>query len=155
MMELRRILQENRGVSLMEVTLAVAIFAGVIGVTAQSLASFYVSIDLQEQRMEAALSCRTVMDAIREKRAQYEDDFPGDLLGWVEAGNEANWAEFLADNASHVELEEQAVEVACYNTNGDAAGVADNPIMVHVTTTWKDRKGRDMSASIMTMLTDH
>ena len=155
MMDLRRLLRDNRGVSLMEVTLAVAIFAGVIGVTAQSLASFYVSIDLQEQRMEAALSCRTVIDAIRERRVQYKDDFPGDLLGWIEAGNEADWAEFLANNSEHVELDEQSIEVACYNTNGDAAGVADNPIMVDVTTTWKDRKGRDMSASIMTMLTDH
>jgi type II secretory pathway pseudopilin PulG len=153
-MDLRRVLQENRGVSLMEVTLAVAIFAGVIAVTAQSLASFYVSIDLQEQRMEAALSCRTVMDAIREKRVQYEDEFPGDLLGWVESGNDAEWAEFLADNGDHVELDEQSIEVACFNTNGDAAGAADNPIMIHVTTTWRDRKGREMSASLMSILTD-
>lgn len=154
-MDLRRVLQENRGVSLMEVTLAVAIFAGVIAVTAQSLASFYVSIDLQEQRMEAALSCRTVMDAIREKRSEFEDDFPGDLLGWIESGNDADWAEFLVDNSNHVELNEQSMEVSCYNTNGDAAGAADNPLVVHVTTTWRDRKGREMSASIMSVLTDH
>ena len=43
-----RLFQDERGVTLIEITLAVAIFAGVIGVTAQALMSFYVSIDVQE-----------------------------------------------------------------------------------------------------------
>jgi hypothetical protein len=152
-MDIKRLLKDNRGVSLMEVTLAVAIFAGVIGVTAQSLASFYVTIDVQEQRMEAVSASRSVMDALREKRAEFTENFPEDLIEWVDAGNESEWEEFLVDNEGHVELSEQVIEVLCLNRAGDEAGVGDNPLVVHVTTTWQDRKGRTLSAQVVSMLT--
>ena len=149
-----RIIQDQRGVTLMEITLAVAIFAAVIGVTAQSLMSFYVSIDMQEQRMEGVASCRSVMDALREKRYEFKDAFPEDLLAWIETNNETSWEDFLADNSEHVELSEHAIEVNCFNEAGEAADADDNPIVVHVTAEWVDRKGRAMSATVVSMLTD-
>ncbi len=153
-MDIKRLVNDNRGVSLVEVLLAIAIFAGVIGVTAQSLASFYVSIDIQEQRIEAVNACQGVMDALREKRRQFKNNFPEDLLSWVDAGNAASWEAYMADNSGHQELAEQSITVACYNDNGDAAGATDNPIMVEITTSWKDRKGRTLTASVFSMLTD-
>ena len=149
-----RLIHDQRGVTLMEITLAVAIFAGVIGVTAHSLMSFYVSIDMQEQRMEAVATCRSVMDSLREKRHEFEDTFPEGLIAWVEQNNESHWEAFLADNSEHVELAEQSIEVTCFDMEGNAAGGDDNPIQVQVTTEWLDRKGRAMSASIISVLTD-
>lgn len=149
-----RLITEQRGVTLIEVTLAVAIFAGVIGVTAQSLMSFYVSIDMQEQRMEAVATCRSVMDSLREKRAEFEDTFPQGLLTWIEQNNESDWEEFLADNSEHVELDGQSIEVACFDLAGNEAGPDDNPILIEVTTDWIDRKGRPLSASVISVLTD-
>lgn len=153
-MEVKRLLKDNQGVTLMEVTLAVAIFAAVIGVTAQSLASFYVAVDMQEQRMEAVSTCRSVMDAMREKRTEFKTNFPEGLLGWVAANNEESWSDFHADNSDHIELDNQSILVELFNENGDAAVTGDNPVVVHVTTSWRDRKGRDLSATVVSMLTD-
>ena len=130
-----------------------AIFAGVIAVTAQSLMSFYVSIDMQEQRMEGVAACRSVMDSLREKRVEFKDDFPQGLLTWIDTQNDTSWADFLADNSEHVELADQTLEVACFNEAGEAADGGDNPVVVHVTTTWLDRKGRSLSATVVSMLT--
>lgn len=146
--------KDERGVTLIEITLAVAIFAGVIGVTAQSLMSFYVSIDIQEQRMEAVAACRSVMDSLREKRLEFRDNFPEGLLTWINTQNDSSWADFQADNSEHVELADQSIEVACFNEAGDVADGGDNPIVVHVTTNWVDRKGRALSASVVSMLTN-
>lgn len=146
--------KDERGVTLIEITLAVAIFAGVIGVTAQSLMSFYVAIDMQEQRMEAVSTCRSVMDSLREKRVQFTDTFPQGLLTWIDSQNGKAWAEFLADNSKHVELADETIQVTCYNEAGDIADGNDNPIVVHVTTNWQDRKGRALSATVVSMLTN-
>lgn len=152
-MEKIRLKSDESGVTLIEITLAVAIFAGVIGVTAQSLMSFYVSIDMQEQRMEGVRTCQAVMDSLREKRSEFKNDFPQGLLTWIDTNNGSAWADFLADNSEHIELADQTIEVTCLNRAGDAADGNDNPIVVHVTTDWRDRKGRPMSASVVSMLT--
>lgn len=148
-----RLFRDERGVTLIEVTLAVAIFAGVIGVTAQSLMSLYVSIDMQEQRMEGVAACRSVMDSLREKRVEFKDDFPEGLLTWIESNNSESWEAFLADNSEHVEMADQTLVVDCYNEDGEEAGDGDNPIVVHVTTSWLDRRGRPLSATVVSMLT--
>jgi hypothetical protein len=51
-------------------------------------------------------------------------------------------------------LDEQSLLVECFNQNGDVAGAGDNPLIIHVSTNWKDRKGRDLSATVVSMLTD-
>ena len=104
--------------------------------------------------MEAVTACRGVMDALREKRTEFKTNFPEGLLTWVNEQNETSWEGFLADNSEHVELEDEAIEVEVLDTNGDPAAAGDNPVMVQVTTTWKDRKGRDLSATVISMLTD-
>jgi len=149
-----KFIRDERGISLIEIILAVAILAGVIGVSAQSLMSFYVGIDIQEQKMEAVRTCQSVMDGLREKRVQYKDNFPDGLLTWVNQNNNTSWASYLADNSQHVQLANQALRVTCTNMEGEAAGAGDNPIIVEVTTTWDDRKGRESTASVMSILTN-
>lgn len=153
-MNLLKKIKDERGVTLIEITLAVAIFAGVIGVTAQSLMSFYVAIDMQEQRMEAVSTCRSVMDGLREKRMQFTDTFPQGLLTWINTQNGNSWTDYLADNSKHVELAGETIQVTCYSEAGDVADGNDNPIVVHVTTTWQDRKSRTLSATVVSILTN-
>lgn len=146
------------GVTLMEIMVAMAIFSVVIGVTATALTSFYVTMDLQEQRIEAVQSCRAVLGAIREKRHQYKQ--PEDLfdwtafLGWINQQNTAGWPEFLKQGGSHEELRDHSLAVTPLNLEGNPANPNDAPIEFHVTASWKDRKGRAMQAQVVSVLTD-
>jgi prepilin-type N-terminal cleavage/methylation domain-containing protein len=146
------------GVTLMEIMVAMAIFSVVIGVTATALTSFYVTMDLQEQRIEAVQSCRAVLGAIREKRHQYkqpEDQFDWTaFLGWIDQENSAGWPEFLKQGASHEELRDHSLAVTPLNLEGNPANPNDAPIEFHVTAAWKDRKGRTMQAQVVSVLTD-
>ncbi len=145
------------GVTLMEVVLAVGLFSVVIGVSAQSLASFYVTMDVQEQRIEAIQSCRAVMNAIREKRTEYElpedaYDWEG-LLGWLDNQNEYGWGEFVRYGYRQEELAYHALAVQAYNMDGDPATAGDNPLQLIVTASWMDRKGRPMEAKLVGAVT--
>lgn len=148
----------ERGLTLVEVTMATAIFAIVAGATATSLASFYVSMDIQEQRIEAVHSCQQVINALRDKRSEFVQ--PKDaynwtgFLAWIQAQEDAHWADYVRDNVGHEELGDHAITVQCLNSAGAQATANDNPIEVHVTATWKDRKGRTMQAQIVSILTN-
>ena len=61
-------ISRNGGVSLLEVTMAVAIFAVAVGVAAQGLISFYASMDVQNQRVMAANQCRALLSDMRNIR---------------------------------------------------------------------------------------
>ena len=148
----------NRGVTLVEVVLAIAIFAAVIGVTAQSLASFYVTMEVQEQRIESIQAARAVLSAVREKRGEFElEDNQFDwaaFLAWIQGQNNDGWGEFLRTGGDHDELREHALSVACYGADGGAVVPGDNPIEVQVTSQWVDPQGRTQRALIATLLTD-
>lgn len=151
-------LGETSGVTLMEIMIAMAIFSIVIGVTATALTSFYVTLDLQEQRIEAVQSCRAVLGALREKRHQYqlpEDQFDWPAyLGWIDQQNTAGWPEFLKQGAGHEELRDHSIEVLPFNLSGEPATANDDPIVFHVNASWIDRKGRSMQAQVVSALTD-
>lgn len=151
---LRRAIHDERGMTLMEVTLAVAIFAGVIAVTAQSLASFYVTIDMQKQRIEAANSCRAVLSLLRDKRDELSADFPKSLLAYITSQEALGWQEYLKTENGGTRLRDHQITVTCLDTEGNVATDEDNPIRVHVTSTWLDRRGRPMEAQLVTMLTN-
>jgi len=150
------LLLSNRGISLLEVMVAITIFAVVIGITATSLGSFYVSMDVQKERIAAVHSCRSVMSAIREKRAEFV--LPDDaidrqgLLQWVHECNEEGWQDFL--HSGNAGLRGHQIMVLCQNIEGAPASAEDNPIRVHVRATWNDLSGRPMEAQIITLLAD-
>lgn len=145
-----------RGMALMEVMMAVGIFAVVVGVTATSLSSFYTAIDAQQQRMEAVQSCRAVLGVIREKRAQYVTNEVMDrasFLSWIDASNTARWTAYLTSSTSGG-LKDQTLSVTCYNMSGATAAATDTPIELHVISTWTDIAKRPMTAQVVTMLAD-
>jgi prepilin-type N-terminal cleavage/methylation domain-containing protein len=145
----------EQGMTLVEVTLAVAIFATVIALTAQSLVDFYVGVDLQKQRIEAANSCRAVLSYLRERRTEMSEDFPKTFLAHIREQQEDGWTDFVKDYAVHGrELDGHAITVVCTSMTGADASDTDNPIRVHVRSTWNDRKGRLMRAEVATCFTD-
>lgn len=146
----------QRGMTLMEVTMAVAIFATVIGITAQALMTFYVSMDVQEQRIEAAQSSRAVMAALREKRGEFQDNFPTDWLAWITDQNNNGWEDYLKLGGEGVapELPGNWITVGAYNMDGNQAQAGDLPIQVIVTAGWLDRANRPASVQLVSVMTN-
>lgn len=162
---------KNAGMSLLEVTIALAIFSVVMGVTATSLVSFYTTMDIQEQRVDAMESCRSVMDALREKRGQFVDlgdaktsNFPMGLVDWIDAQNEAGWTDYVREHVkdmttgvvstTKVELQDHTITVTCTDLNGSTVNEGDNPIQVHVISSWKDRRGHPLQVELVSLLSD-
>lgn len=158
-MSIRR-LKRNSGVTLIEVTLAVAIFAVVIAVSAQSIMSLYVAMDVQQDRVSATHSCRTVLNAIREKRGEFrganETDFVNwtNLFSWINTQNNTGWATYLTETDGSAALASHTMRVNLYSTSGATAVAGDNPVEVHVIASWRDGKGRLSSTRVVTRMTD-
>ena len=147
-------LKTTAGFTLLEVTLAVAIFAAVIGVTAQSLMSFYATMDMQEQRVEAINTGRSVMSAVRDKRYEVSGDFPGGLITWLNENNSSHWAEFATATPETGGLKDFVINVTCKDMAGGDAGDGDNPVQIVVNATWSDLKGRSIAVSLGSVITN-
>ena len=142
------------GLTLVEIIIAVAIIAVVLAVSAQALGGFLVAMDAFKEQTIAIQSCRSVLGAIREQRPDLQDNFPSELLAWIDSQNEAGWERFrlLADNFGR--LENHTLSVSTTNMAGDFPGAGDNPIVVYVTATWTGLHGRPMRTMVSTILTD-
>ncbi len=151
-------LLEDRGVTLIEVMIAVAIFAVVIGVSAQALLSFYVSLDMQEERVESLQAARAVLSAIREKKEEFvlpEDEFDWEgLIAWLDEGNDTYWSSFLKPGVTGTKgLHDHTITVAYYDMQGNPAPAGASPLQVNVMSSWSDMKGRTITAQVATLLT--
>ena len=153
----RQRLGSTSGVTLIEVTLAIAIFAVVISVSAQSLMGFYAAIDIQEQRVEAIQSARSVLSDIRLKRADFvlpEDGYNWEgLLAWINTQNEDGWSAYLRDEGANV-LPGHTLNVAVTDLDGNPAEANDNPLQLQVTTSWLDLRGRRTSSTVATIVSE-
>jgi len=138
--------RETRGVTLLEITIAVAIFAVAIGVAAQVLISFYATMDLQHQRVIAAEHCRGVFSQIRNIR-----DASPNTSDDPSAFQEAVMAQFPDGEQSTgpYDLRDATVEVVYESTDTSA-----NPLVPTVTVNWVDLRGRPVSLGITTAITD-
>ncbi len=158
-MQKRRLIGTS-GVTLIEVTLAVAIFSVVIAASAQSIMSLYVAMDVQQDRVAATHSCRTVLNVIREKRGEFrganETDMVNwtNLFSWINTQNTAGWATYLTEQDGSAALAEHSINVTALNVNGAPAVAGDNPVEFHAVATWTDGKGRTTSTRIVTRMTD-
>ena len=136
-------LRENQGLTLLELTLAVAIFAIVIGAAAQALVRYHMTMKLQSQRNVAVQHCRGVLNQIREVRSTSSEPFPDDILAqWSNNWTSPATTEFPLDP-----LAQEQLMVTYTNT-------AANPLEVTVTSSWMDLRGRPMTISVSTLLTD-
>lgn len=156
----RRKLSGTSGVTLIEVTVAVAIFAVVIAVSAQTIISTYVGISVQKDRVAAMNSCRTILNACREKRGEYRAAEENSMVNWtnyftwINTQNTANWSTYLTEVDGTAALKSHTMNVQLRNMTGGAATTADNPIEVHVVATWRDAKNRTMTARLVSRMSD-
>ena len=142
------------GMSLMEVTLAVAIFSGVIAVSAQALSSFYAGVQLQKQRIESVNSCRAVMSLLSEKRRELAADFPESFLTYVNLREQDGWQEFLKPETGPIHLPGHAITVVCAALDGSAANQNTTPLQIHVISAWNGPRGHSLSTEVVSVLTD-
>jgi len=136
----------NEGFTLLELTLAVAVFAVAIGVAAQSLISFYATMDMQHQRTVALQHCRAVLSDMRSVRDAHPntEELPTNFQTAV-------LAQFPEATimTGPPELANAEVEITYEDPNATA-----NPLAPTVTVRWQDLRGRQLSAAASTALTD-
>lgn len=143
----------QNGVTLIEVTLAVAIFSVAIAMSAQALISFYAAVDVQEQRAEAMQAARAVLAEARQKRLDFElpnDQFNWNgMLSWFGQMQSANWDNFLRNDTAANTLKNHVITVTVLDMEGNVAQNGDNPLEVHVRSSWTDLRGREASVEVV------
>lgn len=130
--------KNNEGFSLLELTIAVFILALVMGATAQALISYFAALDLQEQRNQATLTCKSVLSIARQVRDANPDDFPGAVTARFPHNEEVDGMGSLPG---------EVVTVTYLDPEA-------NPLEIVVTSTWRDRMGRQISSRMGTVLAD-
>ncbi|HOJ34092.1 MAG TPA: prepilin-type N-terminal cleavage/methylation domain-containing protein [Candidatus Hydrogenedentes bacterium] len=129
---------KHAGLTLLELTLAIALFAIVLAAAAQALISYHSALTLQRQRNEAVLHCRSVISEMRNVRENNPGDFPNAILSrWPNGGVVAGFNT----------LPQEQIVVAYTDVNA-------NPLEVIVTCSWVDLRGRPAIATVSTLLTD-
>ncbi len=142
---------ENRGVTLLELTFAMAVFAIALGVTAQSLISYYGQLDLQDRRATAIQHCRSVLGAIREIRDSTGEGYIAAITEWIEGqevgegGEPGGYRDVLTPMAG------ETITTVC--TDLWTGGLPVDPMQVLVTSAFKDVRGRPMRVEATTILT--
>ncbi len=136
-MRLRQ-LKEKQGVTLLELTVAMAVFTVVLGATAQALVSYYVALDTQNQRHTAVRNCAGIISNMRDVRDANPNSFPDAIV--------AEWPDG-AEVAGVGSLQQEVITV-------DYGNPSANPLQVTVRSQWVDLRGRPVSLEMSTMLTD-
>lgn len=136
-MHLRR-LKDNKGVTLLELTIAMAVFTVVLGATAQALISYYVALDVQNQRHTAIRNCTGIISNMRDVRDANPESFPDAIVAiWPDGGQVANAGS----------LPQEVITV-------DYVNPAANPLEITVRSNWVDLRGHPISLSVSSLLTD-
>ena len=140
--------RQQSGVTLLELTFAMAVFAIALGATMRILTSYYVSLDVQERRSTAIQHCRSVMSAIRQVRDQSGPDFVAKVPQWVDeqqSGGDTPFAD-LFDS-----MDGEVVSVTCQDLL--TGGAPADPMLVTVTSAFEDMLGRPVTVETSTILT--
>lgn len=137
---------DEAGMTLLEITLAMAILAVALVVSAQSLASFYVLLDMQHQRVVAANHCRSILSGMRNVRDANRNS--------PDSESRCQNAIFAAypDNSELVgprQLPNCTVEI-----NYDDASPSANPLLPTALIAWTDMRGRPMQLQVSTAISD-
>ncbi|HOJ68226.1 MAG TPA: type II secretion system protein [Candidatus Hydrogenedentes bacterium] len=167
--------RDTRGLSFIEVMVAVAILAITVAVTAQGFIQSYASIRLQEERTRALNDCRAVLSALRQAVLNAEPDavcpsdepqFPCVAIRWRDAfpaTPEAYAALPEADRAllpGLFTLPNQTYQIDLLDEAGNPAQTSPapagntNPVIVGVTTRWTGPGGITYAVQARTALTD-
>lgn len=127
---------QKKGFTLLEIMVAIALFAIVLGATAETLISFYSTMDMQGLRAAAAQSCRGVLADMRVVRNANPNTFPQSIT--------ATWPEGQEFPGSI------SGEVISVNYEDPAA----NPLVVTVISQTRDLRGRPVTVRVSSALTN-
>lgn len=165
----------TRGLSFIEVMVAVAILAITVAVTAQGFIQSYASIRLQEERTRALNDCRAILSALRQAVLNAEPDetcpadepqFPCVAIRWRDAfpaGAEAYAALPEADRAlipGLYTLPGQTYQIDLLDEAGNPAQTSPsplgntNPVVVSVTSRWTGPGGINYAVEVRSAVTD-
>jgi len=157
----RSMIASQRGITLIEVLIAVAIFSFVIAASAQSMISIMVGTQIQKDRVTATHSCRVVLNAIREKKGEFRGPNETDMVNWtnffawITTQNTAKWATYLTETDGSAALTSHSVTVELRNAaTGAVANAGDDPLEVHVMASWTDVKKRTDSVRLISRISD-
>lgn len=147
----------NRGLTLIEIMIAVAIFAFVIGITAVTVVSVHSNLQIQRERIQAYHICRSIIEVIREKRADFrvgEESFNwSDFYTWLNSQSNSDWLSLVTTEEHPINLQNLQINIDCRNMHNEPAGGTDNPIQVFVTVTWLTPRGYQLQATLGSILT--
>jgi prepilin-type N-terminal cleavage/methylation domain-containing protein len=151
-------LSTQSGMTLVEVTFAVAVFAIAIAMSATALAAFYAATDVQEQRISAMQANRAVIAAVRQKRLDFQGgndtyDWAG-FINWINQQQTAGWTEFKKVNTASGALPNHRITVQLRALDGDPAVAGDDPIQIHVRSAWSDLRGREAQAELVAAISE-
>jgi type II secretory pathway pseudopilin PulG len=136
----------SEGVTLLELTLAVAIFVIAVGASAQALISFYVTMDMQNQRVVAVNHCRGVLSNMRNLRDAFPNSAttPSNFQSAVLAAYPA-----AVETDGPAALSSSKVTVSYEDTNLTA-----NPLVPTVMVHWHDLRGRTCTVTLSSAISD-
>lgn len=132
-------LRGETGLTLLEVSLSMAIFAVVMSVSAQVLIGFSGSMEMQEQRQEAVQHCRAVLAQIRQDRDTSVLAFPQQITTIWPDGRQVTDPEIVT-------LDNEVITVDYADDDAD-------PLQVTITASWTDMRGRPAATAVGTLLT--
>ena len=149
--------KRNEGLTLIEIMIAVAIFAFVVGVTAVTLVSSHNNLQVQRERIQALHACRAVIETIREKRKDFavsDDNFNWEgFYAWINGKTSNDWLSMVSVAEHPIPIPDLQISVDCRNMNGEPAGGTNNPVQVFVTATWTSIRGHTIRDTVATILT--
>ncbi|MFO7976503.1 MAG: type II secretion system protein [Candidatus Hydrogenedentota bacterium] len=128
----------EKGFTLLELTIGIALFLIILGVVAQGLISYYVVMDAQHQRTAAAQILRGVLADMRVVRDANPDAFPGAVCEAYPDGSNVTGPGLLPNEAIVVTYADDSA----------------NPLEVTLTLNWTDLRGRPVQETMATLLTD-
>ncbi len=154
---MKKVGKRYNGFTLLEIMVAVAIFAFVIGVTAVSLIAFHPNLQVQRERVQTLHTCRAVLEAIREKRKDFyvgSDGFNWEgFHTWINGRTSDDWLSMVTTDEHPIAIPDLEITVECRDMQGEEAGGTDNPIQVFVTATWTSSRGYELRDTVATILT--
>lgn len=137
--KLKSRMREESGLTLLEVAMAMGLFAVVMAVAAQILVGFSGAMEVQEQRQEAIQHCRAILAQMRRDRDASVLPFPDQVLAIWPDGREVN-------NPAFTSLDNEVITIEYADDGAD-------PLRVTITSAWTDMRGRPAATSVSTLLT--
>ncbi len=145
--------KREEGFTILELSIAIAVFMVVLGVAAQALVSFYVAVDMQHQKQEAVRACTSVLNDMRVVRDANPGDFPDAIValfpnnGLLQPGDEVQLNPDITVVPNEGTLRNQLIRV-------EYADDSANPLQVEIIVTCDSLRGHPVRTSVSTMLTN-